>query len=1195
LLQRVRQVRRKWQTERLVKGISLFLAAAIAALVFGVWGADLFGFTPPAVWAARIVTAAAVLFVAWQFLWVPLRRRISDVQIAQYVEERYPHLEDRLVTAVEFGDGRGISPGMLDLLIKDALDKTSRVDLSVFVNRRRVATYGAVGGAALAALVALLQWGPSFFPYGFGRLYVPWTAASDHAVFLIQVAPGSVEVAKGTDQQVRAQLVGFDSPDVRLFTQPENGAAWTSFAMEPEPRGSGFLYLLIDLQASSRYYVEAKGVRSQTYALKVVDLPKVDRIDLTYRFPEYSGMAPQTVEGEGDISALKGTEVDLKVHLSQGARGARLMFDDKSTLDLVQGPGNLFTGTLKLKRSGSYVVELAASSGRRYNGSSEYQVEAIEDAPPKVTITKPMRDLRATNVEEVFSEVKAEDDIGVAKVELRYSVNGGDEKSIPLFPGGAKAAAQPSVTGTHTFFLEEFGLQPGDVISYYGRASDNNSVSGAGTSSSDIYFIEVRPFEQKYTQSQAGQMPGGGGESGAENLSRQQKEIISATFKLIRDKDKMDAKEWVDSVKSLSLVQSRLQTTTQGLVDRLARRGAAEANANFGKLADYLKEAIVEMEKAAVLLGEQKPKDALPDEQKALQKLMRAESLFKEIQVSFGNQGGAGSGTQANAEDLADLFELELNKLKNQYETVQRGEQQARDQRLDEALQRLKELAQRQQQLNERNRMLGQRGGSSASSGGGGGQSQQQLLDEAEKLQRQLQRLSRERSSPELNRVSSQLQQAIQQMKEAAARGQRGNSQEAAAQGIRALQQLEEARSALARGQESGLKQGVEQAADESKQLLDEQKRIQEGIDRLAQDKQQAGADAAGRRRELVERKGVLADRLKNLGTKLDDLSRQARKTQRETSTKLSDASGIIRDKKLPERVMQGNQLLESGYYDFIKGREEFIRGNLEELARQLESARGSLGQSREGKLEDAVNRSRQLAEGLESMQQRMRNLQQQRGRGGQKGQQAGQQGQQPGQGQQAGQQGQAQGQGQGQQGGGQPGQPGQQGGQQGQQAGNPQASGGGPGQQNAQNPAGGRPSGDVAGLTGNSSGPPLGTGVYSDENYRQLRREVQQRLTDAAELRRLMDRNPTQTRNLEAVIETLRRLDGPRNYSDPEEIARLKAAIEKMRQLELDLSRDLARLTQKDKYFYSDDNEAPSSYRRLVDEYYKALARGKP
>src|SRR5204863_8380219 len=121
---------------------------------------------------------------------------------------------------------------------------------------------------------------------------------------------------------------------------------------------------------------------------------------------------------------------------------------------------------------------------------------------------------------------------------------------------------------------------------------------------------------------------------------------------------------------------------------------------------------------------------------------------------------------------------------------------------------------------------------------------------------------SRARSRADLTRASRQLQQAICPMQEAAARGRRGNSQEAAAQGIRALQQLEEARSALARGQESGLKQGLEQAANESKQLLDEQKRIQEGIGRLAQDKQQPGADAAGRRRELVERKGVLADRL---------------------------------------------------------------------------------------------------------------------------------------------------------------------------------------------------------------------------------------------------------------------------------------------------------------------------------------------
>ena len=64
--------------------------------------------------------------------------------------------------------------------------------------------------------------------------------------------------------------------------------------------------------------------------------------------------------------------------------------------------------------------------------------------------------------------------------------------------------------------------------------------------------------------------------------------------------------------------------------------------------------------------------------------------------------GGGGGGGGASAEELADLFELELDKLQNQYETVQRGEQQQADEQVDELMERLKELARRQQQELER-------------------------------------------------------------------------------------------------------------------------------------------------------------------------------------------------------------------------------------------------------------------------------------------------------------------------------------------------------------------------------------------------------------------------------------------------------------------------------------------------------------
>jgi len=789
-------------------------------------------------------------------------------------------------------------------------------------------------------------------------------------------------------------------------------------------------------------------------------------------------------------------------------------------------------------------------------------MEAIDDQPPKVTITRPMRDVRATSVEEVFTEVSAEDDIGVASLQLMYSVNGSEEKALPLFQD---APAQRSLTSAHTFFLEEFELQPGDLISYYAKASDGNSATGPGAASSDIYFIQVRPFENKLTQSQQGAMPGGGGGGeGTESLSRQQKEIIAATFKLIRDKELMDSKEYSDGLNALALVQSRLQTQAQGVVDRMVRRGAAQAGEEFVQLGEYLKAAIAQMQKAAVDLGAQDPEKALPSEQKALQQLLRAESLFLEIQISFGSQGSGGQGGgQADAEDLADLFELELNKLKNQYETVQRGERQQRDQELDEASERLKELAQRQKQLNEGFRNMMRRGSSSGSSSGAGDPGQQQLMSEAEELARQLQRLSRERSSPELNRVGNQLQQAIQEMRKSLQSQRSGR--DSTPQGVRALEQLDQARRALDRERSTGLAQGLENALEESRQIQKEQERIQADVDRMIAGREQAG-DAAGRelREELTSRKTMLADKLRNLEGSIQDLSRQARKDQPETSTKLNEAAGSIRERRLPERILSGNRMLEGGYLDSLKGREDYIRAALDEVHSRLEDAKDSIGQTREGRLEDALTRTRRLAEGLEGMQRRLQGME--RGNAAERpGDQSARTGnpQDPARRQP------------------QPGNPAEGGARGGQQRGSERA--GTPGREASR------------GQSYNSFGLPLGVGPYTGEDVRQLSREAQQRILDAQELRRLLDRNSTQMQNLEEVIAQLIALDNQRRYNDPEEAARLREAIDLLRQLELDLSRDLARLTQRDKLLYADDNEAPDQYRRLVEEYYRALAAGRP
>ena len=60
-----------------------------------------------------------------------------------------------------------------------------------------------------------------------------------------------------------------------------------------------------------------------------------------------------------------------------------------------------------------------------------------------------------------------------------------------------------------------------------------------------------------------------------------------------------------------------------------------------------------------------------------------------------GGGGGGGGGSKTDAKDLADIFELQKDKLRNQYETVQRGQQQQQqqqqaDNQVDETAEKLR-------------------------------------------------------------------------------------------------------------------------------------------------------------------------------------------------------------------------------------------------------------------------------------------------------------------------------------------------------------------------------------------------------------------------------------------------------------------------------------------------------------------------
>src|SRR5262249_23959195 len=103
LLHKIHEVRRRFRWIVVARGLAFSLALSLVILVLSVLWVDHWNYSDRSLSTARVFSILLILVTFLWFLGRPLLRKIRDVQIARYVEERNAALQDRLVTAVEIG------------------------------------------------------------------------------------------------------------------------------------------------------------------------------------------------------------------------------------------------------------------------------------------------------------------------------------------------------------------------------------------------------------------------------------------------------------------------------------------------------------------------------------------------------------------------------------------------------------------------------------------------------------------------------------------------------------------------------------------------------------------------------------------------------------------------------------------------------------------------------------------------------------------------------------------------------------------------------------------------------------------------------------------------------------------------------------------------------------------------------------
>ena len=687
----IAQVQQRLRLDAGVRGAAVVAAAALVATVLLTLILNHYAFPEHALTPARLVLLAIVCAAAGFGLALPLlqldrRRSIREAEAA------FPELDQRLVT---FSEREKEGDPFLELLAADTLAVAGDAPPVRLVPQRRLLVLMGVGVACVGVLMWMVFAGPGYLGYGASIL---WTGPKPNMapLYEIRVTPGDAAVRRNSDQLVTAEVVGLDANKVNLLARYQSTSKWEPVAMQRQEGGKGFQFLFVGLPESVEYYVEAGPVQSKHFKFRVVDLPAVKQIQVTYHYPKWTGLQQVSEEHSGDLRALEGTDAALTVVMDAPLKDGELVMDNGQPLHLTGGEGNRYQATVHMEKDGAYHVA-AMDQGQQVRLSEDYFISTSKANPPEIAIDRPGQDYRASPIEEVTIGVRAGAEFGLRQMELHYSVNGGPDKTVNLL----QDAGTKNAKGTTTLSLEDFKLVPGDVVSLYATAKDAHAESRT-----EISFIQADPFEREFSQSQ--QMGGGGGGGGGAgqgnqtDISRREKELIAATWKQQNDKT-ATAKQSEDMGKVLSEAQAKLREQVLALSGRMQSRDLAEANEEFTGFEKDMQAAAAAMVPSAEKLKSQAWRDAMPNEQKALQALLRAEATFRQIQVAFGQRGGGGGGSGGSAgRDLASLFDLELDTEKNQYETAQTGspaEEQAK--KVDEALEKLDALAKRQEELSK--------------------------------------------------------------------------------------------------------------------------------------------------------------------------------------------------------------------------------------------------------------------------------------------------------------------------------------------------------------------------------------------------------------------------------------------------------------------------------------------------------------
>ena len=1022
---RILAARRVWKRSLFWTGFAIVLTGIIALFV----GEAIVDWLMPLPSAVRVALLAigvgVIVYLLYKYLVRPLRASLTLRDVALNVERNHPNLEDRLVSAIEFGNRESTDPieaHMLQRLLEDTSERVKGINFKTTIDHSRTRKHVGIAALVIVGCFILSLLFPTEIHTSLLRVLVPWEKTDPILTTKLAVEPGNARILRGKSLPIHVTVTGKSAEKVVLTyrdvsaQQPSTSEAkedeqqsQTMIGMLQNPNDKrGFAYEIFNIDADMEYYVVANEATSERYTVEVFEMPKVTEISVAYTYPDYTGLKPVVQTGTGDIHTVVGTQVEIRFTTNKAIQTATFSHQvdvvgdlqvstveelhttsEPVSSEMVISGGNTLTTTIDVVENGSYAIQLLCIDGFNNEIPIEYTIRAIPDAVPEVVIKEPGRDVKATKLDEVEIIAEATDDYGVAELKLMYRIGSdalqelvmesskeaissqrsavSNENLLPEDFRKPKVSESQYADGTYTFYLEEFDVEAGDIISYYAHAIDNNTRTGPGEANSDIYFIEIRPFNENFHEGEGEEgEPGEAEPNPLSDVISSQKEIIRETWNHMSAKAVTGTDKYQAAVRKTGEKQTELKEKTQRVVDEFSAAMQMQSGVSPEILMN-LEDAIDRMGEASDSLNAVRPDEAIPPEQEALELLIKVSLEIPKVLMQMRNSNP----------QLAEELELEMEELQSELENQQNELDTEMQEQTQEMLDQARQMLGEQQQLSEQSQQLGRENQPSPSEMQQNSQQQGQLSQQAQQMAQQLDAMQQSGQGTQgqrLNQAGQAMQQAGEQMEEAAQGMQQEEPQLSAAKGQKAEERLGEAIEQLEKVAAEYTDAALDRASQQLQQLTEAQSDVQQQTQELRGRSQQSEMrpEDLQRASELANQQRELQRNLESLERTLSNIQEQLTPDNPEAAQNVGDATRRLAEEQTAGDMATAQRALQWRSFRAAGQNQQEVLDTLEQTQGDLQQAQANMANTEEEQLEAALEQLQQARERMEDIQREL-------------------------------------------------------------------------------------------------------------------------------------------------------------------------------------------------------------------------------